>query len=107
MPAVIGAIRSLKLTAMLVDDEVHPLRGFVISLQALLALALAEANIVLAAQKNRILLPALIEPHFVARLIHQNQRRFLLRHRQRAMSANESGRLRIMLPHPRLVFAIG
>src|SRR5262249_18746691 len=69
MSAVVGAVIPVEFAPVFTDDKVHPFRSLVVALYRLLPFTLAEADVVLAFHT-----PVLIEAHFVAALINQDQR---------------------------------
>lgn len=101
MPAIVGPISSFERTPTFADDEIHSLRGLIIALYSLLSFALPEADIVLACQA-----PFLIEAHFVALLIDQNQRLLQLWDEQLAAPGDEGRRLGVPFAHPFLVLTV-
>src|SRR5262245_15129305 len=101
MTAVVSSISPVERATTFADDEIHSLRGLVVALHSLLSLALPEADVVLACQT-----PFLIEAHFIALLIDQNQRLLQLWDEQLAAPGDEGRRLGVPFTYPFLVLAV-
>src|SRR5262249_21769176 len=110
---VVGAVRSIEWPPTFADDEIHSLRSPIVALYRLPPLALSEADIILAGHAavlpvSPVALPVLpvIDAHFVALLIDQNQRLLPLGYEQPAARGDEGRWIGVMLAHPFLVFTV-